>query len=469
MLYLLLTTYYLLFALLAWKRLHWAVLLIIATLPSYLIRFHLGPIPITLLEGMILIVVAVWLLRQLRAKGLELRAFETLRSTLYALRWPLALFLIAATAAMFVAPDWRAAAGIWKAYFIEPTIFFLILLDLKLHHPALLDNNKIIRALSVSALLLSVYAICQRLTGFGIPAPWDAELRVTSIFPYPNALGLFLAPLIPLMIGMLIESRSWKIENRKFYLLLTTYYLLAIISSIIAIAFAKSTGALVGIGAGLITMGILWLRQKSCGRTQSTVVALGIFATLAALLLIFSLPARDELLLRDWSGHVRRTQWSETIVMLKDHPLLGAGLAGYPETLKPYHKATYIEIFQYPHNIVLNFWSETGLLGLLAFAWLTIIFFRIALLNTRNPSQPPLTLRGGDKTIPPLKVRGGGGSYELIPIAAMASMTVLLVHGLVDVPYFKNDLAILFWIVYALGVVNNKNSYATSNQTLQTH
>ncbi len=33
----------------------------------------------------------------------------------------------------------------------------------------------------------------------------------------------------------------------------------------------------------------------------------------------------------------------------------------------------------------------------------------------RNPSQPPLTLRGGDRSVPPLKVRGGRGSYEPRP------------------------------------------------------
>jgi len=37
-------------------------------------------------------------------------------------------------------------------------------------------------------------------------------------------------------------------------------------------------------------------------------------------------------------------------------------------------------------------------------------------------------------------------------------MVVVLIHGLVDVPYFKNDLAILFWIVYALGMELSKST-----------
>ncbi len=37
-------------------------------------------------------------------------------------------------------------------------------------------------------------------------------------------------------------------------------------------------------------------------------------------------------------------------------------------------------------------------------------------------------------------------------------MTALLIHGLVDVPYFKNDLAMLFWIIYALGLTVQSES-----------
>ncbi len=32
----------------------------------------------------------------------------------------------------------------------------------------------------------------------------------------------------------------------------------------------------------------------------------------------------------------------------------------------------------------------------------------------------------------------------------MAAMVVIVIHGLVDTPYFKNDLAILFWLIIGL-------------------
>jgi hypothetical protein len=33
---------------------------------------------------------------------------------------------------------------------------------------------------------------------------------------------------------------------------------------------------------------------------------------------------------------------------------------------------------------------------------------------------------------------------------ALPVIIAILVHGLVDVPYFKNDLAVLFWMLIAL-------------------
>lgn len=101
--------------------------------------------------------------------------------------------------------------------------------------------------------------------------------------------------------------------------------------------------------------------------------------------------------------------------MLADNPLLGAGLNGYPTALAPYHDATFYEIFQYPHNIFLNVWSELGLLGLTG---LIIGAVLIARTTWRRKN-------------------------DVLVLAFSAALLVMLIHGLVDVPFFKNDLAIL--------------------------
>ena len=107
--------------------------------------------------------------------------------------------------------------------------------------------------------------------------------------------------------------------------------------------------------------------------------------------------------------------------MLKDHWFFGAGFGGYPTVFDPYHKKRFIEIFQYPHTLVFNFWSETGLLGLAAFTGVVVRWIKECLQVWR-------------------KQRATDAMIFFAPLVA------LLVHGLVDVPYFKNDLALQFWI-----------------------
>ncbi len=432
MFYILLSTFYVLFTILAGRRLPLAVLFVIATLPSYLIRFQVGPMPTTLLEGMVVIVFAVWLLQKMQNAECRMQNIKKFIIHNSSFIIPIMLFLAAATISMLFSPDLRAAAGIWKAYFLEPILFFIVLMDLLKNK---IMARQVIAMLSITALLLSLYAIYQRFTGFGIPQPWDKELRVTSIFPYPNALGLFLAPLVPLFLTMLLRSAQR----------VRAYWGIVVCASVIAIVFAHSTGALVGLVAGFMCIWSLSIFQKR--RQKFFILHSSFFILVIAGIIvgILTVPGiKREIFMNDWSGHVRRTQWAETIEMLKDRPILGAGLAGYKEALKPYHKATYLEIFEYPHDIVLNFWSETGLIGLFAFTLLVVLFYKISYMQKKR-----------ERTIFSDREKSFAcQDREWVRLGAMGAMTALLVHGLVDVPYFKNDLAILFWIVYALGLAS---------------
>jgi O-antigen ligase len=83
----------------------------------------------------------------------------------------------------------------------------------------------------------------------------------------------------------------------------------------------------------------------------------------------------------------------------------------------------YQEDLIYPHNIVLNMWTETGFLGLAAFLWLLAQAFRV---SWRGWTAGPVAWRG-------------------IQLGIVLAMLAIVVHGLVDVPYFKNDLALEFW------------------------
>lgn len=387
------------YGVLAWKNFSVALSLFPAFLPLYLVRTSLGLLPTTLLELLFLALLATAIIK----KKIKLDAE---RYTL-----PATLFLLAAAVGVLISPDTRSALGVWKAYFIEPIIFFFLvsqnLKDKRYFHLML-------RALLLSTLVISIWAIGQKFTGWGIPHPWLEERRVTGPYPYPNAVGLFLAPLFVFFLYMKRRmSEVWK----KIVILSLPLMLAAII-------LAKTESAIVAI---IVVLTALIIRAQ---KSRIKKISAFILALVVAFVLASQPPAlkpiTDKLLLRDWSGIVRKITWKETTEMLKNRPVFGAGLAGYKKIMLPYHRATAIEIFQYPHNLVLNFWSELGLLGLFAFGALVSVFFIKIKKMAQNEALKPFALASG------------------------GAVAVMLIHGLVDVPYFKNDLSMLFWFLLAI-------------------
>jgi hypothetical protein len=168
-------------------------------------------------------------------------------------------------------------------------------------------------------------------------------------------------------------------------------------------------------------------------------------------LAVFATPLRNKaisvLSFHEWSGQVRTVMWGETVTMLRDRPFYGAGLAAYPTVILPYHKAKWMEVFQYPHDIVLNLWSETGMLGLVAFAWILVTWTRLASKKGKWKAENGKRDKIEGPSVPLTTYH-----LPLTPAAipAIAVITAMLIQGLVDVPYFKNDLSILFWLLILL-------------------
>jgi len=80
--------------------------------------------------------------------------------------------------------------------------------------------------------------------------------------------------------------------------------------------------------------------------------------------------------------------WKATLRMLQDHPIFGTGLSGFSRAIDPYRNVSgYTDQLIYPHNILLNFWTETGLLGLAAFAWIFVQSVRMAWRGWRAASS----------------------------------------------------------------------------------
>ncbi len=433
----LLVAYFLIFIYLIYRDERWGIYLISAFLFSYLIRFQIWFVPLTLLEVMILTTFVIWLIKIYRNQGLKLK---NLIPANY--RWPIALFLLAATISIFVSPDRRAALGAWKAYFIEPILFLIVFINtIKSKN----DLEKVFWALGVETVIIALFAIYQKITGNFIPVPlWQAKehRRVNTFFDSPNAIGLLIGPIIIIYFGWAIEQAvrlrpAWSWLKTNWSNLISWILKLAIlILGLLSIIFAVSRGSWFAVaGAAAFLLFFAWSKKWTV-----------LLASLILILVILIPTSRNYfkpiVTFKVTSGDVRLILWQGSLRLLENRPVFGAGLAGFPTVYNRYRLPKHIELLLYPHNIIMNFWSELGLLGLVAVGWIFVETFRLGFKIKKFYNQKKDYLN----------------SNGLLAIALAAALVEIIIHGLVDVPYFKNDLSVLFWLIIGLMITVGKMS-----------
>ena len=93
-----------------------------ALVPAYTVRWHLGPIPTTLLENAILLTIVVFAMECWRDRARPIWRTAVLI--------PALLFFVAGAISIVVAPDRRAALGLYRAYIVEPIAFGFVLINI---------------------------------------------------------------------------------------------------------------------------------------------------------------------------------------------------------------------------------------------------------------------------------------------------------------------------------------------------
>lgn len=394
---------------------------------TYLLRFHVARLPSTVLE----LVVWVFFFGVLVVNGRD--GLAVAHAKLRPWSWAIMAWLLATLVAVGVSPSLWTGLGLWRAYVLEPLLVLAALCAL-LDQPG--DRRRMEQGMMVAGVFASVWAIIGYLGNWGIPKPWNVALtagrRAVGPFGFPNAVALFVAPIGALAVAKLAALKASLSLNTKTDRNMLALSIVTIIFSVFALLAARSEGGMLAFAVAT-TCSLLGIRRGRWVVAIGTV--LGVIALAAIPVLRHALV--HEITFQGWSGKVRLIMWRETWAMLKDHWLFGAGFGGYPIVFDAYHKARFIEIFQYPHNILLNFWTETGLLGIAAFVGVVGSWLRNASRTIHEKLRTSTTAGAPESS------RSYRYSLTLVLIAPLFAM---LVHGLVDVPYFKNDLALWFWL-----------------------
>ncbi len=374
-----------------------------ALAPAYTVRWHLGFYPTTLLEDAILLCLVVFALEYSRHRA--------------PLNWggpllvPTLLFVLAGAIAVVTAPGITAALGLYRAYLLEPIAFAFVLLNvIRTPSRAFLVACGLFAGAAAAGLANSV-VVASALANHTYQV---SQSPPVVVYMTANAVALFVVPLVALAGSLALHGRGVERVCGALFLVL----------GIVVTVLSFSRG-------GYVALAMVVTGLALSHRRRHLMLGLAVLAT-GGLALVAPIRTRVLIETQNVYGNTvasRIDLWTATVQLLRERPLFGAGLAGFPERIKPYFTHLHTEAnFIYPHNIVLNFWVETGLLGLLSMAWIIGV---AVLVTWRGLTQVTKSWR----------------PYEL---GALLAMVAVVVHGMVDVPFFKNDLSLEFWTLLGL-------------------
>jgi len=383
-----------------------------ALAPAYVVRWHVGFYPTTALEAGILLTFAAFAFESIRNR--ELPAWRS------PLTIPAALLLVAGAISIVVAPSPIAALGIYRAYFVEPIVFALLLVTaLRTYRQAQIVVLGAISGATVLAIVNSAVIIKALLDHSFDPVGAPQLAPPVAIYTAANAVALYLVPLIALTAAMLVHEK-----DRRFRVAWGIFVSVAALSTLLTFSRGGWVAlTVVAVGA------ILPMRRRR----------LWLGALAAGALLFLMVPGVAQRTEADLTFGPNQTLdgriplWNASLRMLAHRPIFGAGLSGFAARMKT-EAGDYSNTLTFPHNIVLNFWSETGLLGVIAFAAVSVVLVVVSWRGWRS----------------------GAADWRPVHLGVLLAVAAIIVHGLVDVPYFKNDLAVEFWLLVGLAFAGRR-------------
>ncbi len=373
----------------------------IALAPLYVIRWtYFSSFPTTLLETLILLTTFLWFIYKLKQKDFKL----TLPPKRFSI--VIGLFFVAGVISIFSSFDLILGLGRFRAFILEPLVFMLILLDLA-------KSKKYVEKIACMGLFtagiwLSLLGILQKL-GVGIVTA-DQAYRAHGVYNSGNQLAHVLGPLVLIQFYRLVNGKRKTVDIVLLLVLFTSFLL------------TDSLGGFIG----LIVVGLLIILFAKFHKISHIpilkVILIG--GTLGFLLFWWQISAFTPKHINPWDRKnkstttVRLCLWEGTKNVLKKNPLFGTGLVGFSKQYSKNYTCD-AEGLEEPDNIILLFWTKTGILGLMSILVLLFMIF----------------------------------STKEVSLVYKIPFVYEFIHGLVDVPYFKNDLSLYWWVFFAVFTV----------------
>jgi putative inorganic carbon (HCO3(-)) transporter len=412
------------------------------------------------------LIVGAWLIKCILAKKIIFR--RTI------LDIPLLIFLGTQLLSTIFSIDFRTSLLGYYSRFHGGLLSLISYLLLYWTFVSSMDKGKTFRAIKIlfiSALLVSLYGIMERL---GIDKNiWvqDVQSRVFSTLGQPNWLAAWLVALIPLGLFFFLQENPLKkikinnpFSNSKILPLFfeQILFLSAPVIFFITLLFTKSRSGIIGfIVADIIFWIFYFLKSK-----KQIFTPLIVHNSLFLILILFIgtpwTPNLKQMLATDYqtpianqgpalevggteSGEIRKIVWKGAVEIWKHYPIFGTGVETFAYSyynFRPVEHNLVSEwdfLYNKAHNEYLNYLATTGTLGFLAY-FVLIGFSLYQIIKITNKNKEGYLL-----------------NYSLFECYVSILITKFLCFSVVPV-------ALLFFLFPALAITANNPQLITNKQ-----
>jgi O-antigen ligase len=208
-----------------------------------------------------------------------------------------------------------------------------------------------------------------------------AFYRGYGTFEQPNPFGGYMGMLWPFAAGVALWLWARWRDRRMPSALVGALAAGGVAAMCMLGLFASgSRGGLIGLATAVALMAAVLLKRPLMAASATIVIALAVVATglidvppsLEAQLAEYGdIDVRDTYLTPiNFSTVERIAHWQAALAMIRAHPWLGVGLGCYEDAYPAYRNLVWVNALGHAHNIYLNVFAETGVIGLCAYlAW----------------------------------------------------------------------------------------------------
>ncbi len=276
---------------------------------------------------------------------------------------------------------------------------------------------------SLAMFATSAYGVVQRIQGVEINYSYVDPIvnegmpgRVFSVFENPNAFAEVLVMLIPLAAALLLGSRSFWGKLGA---------LIALCTGVVALGMTYSRASWIGAAVAAFVFVFLWKRKLIPGFIFLGIVALPLLPSTIfnRIFTIFNM--------EDTSTSSRFPLYEAALEMIRTRPVRGAGLGtdAVRTAIKDMNLYHGTAPFVHSHDLYLQIWLETGLIGILSYL--------AAMISTLKMGAKAAKLHCP-------------GEVRLIVIGAASAVAGILVDCLADYLWNYPRVMLIFWFVFAI-------------------